>query len=103
MNRNGFNFKQYNERGYYYEKENDTLICTIAMGKKQSGGYHIEIQKVKIKGNSVTIYVNEIIPKPGDLITAAITYPIAKIKFNKEPDEIEVIINETGEKFERII
>jgi hypothetical protein len=52
MNRNGFNFKQYNERGYYYEKENDTLICTIAMGEKPSGGYYIEIKKVKIKGNS---------------------------------------------------
>ena len=103
MNRNGFNFKQYNERGYYYEKENDTLICTIAMGEKPSGGCFIEIQKVKIKGNSVTIYVNEILPKPGDIVTAAITYPIAKIKFNKEPDEIEVINNETGENFKRII
>ena len=103
MNRNGFNFKQYNERGYYYEKVNDTLICTIAMGEKTSGGFYIEIQKVKIKGNSVTIYVNEIVPKPGDVVTDAITYPIAKIKFNKVPDEIEVVNNETGEKFNRII
>ena len=55
MNRNGFNFKQYNERGYYYEKVNETLICTIAMGEKRSGGYFIEIQKVKIKGNSAEI------------------------------------------------
>ena len=103
MNRNEFYLRKYNERGYYYEKVNDTLICTIAMGKKQSGGYYIEIQKVKIKGNSVTIYVNEIVPKSGDTVTAAITYPIAKIKFNKEPDEIEVINNETGEIFKRII
>ena len=88
MNRNGFNFQQYNERGYYYEKVNDTLICTIAMGEKTSGGFYIEIQKVKIKGNSVTIYVNENLPKHGDIVTFAITYPIAKIKFNKEPDEI---------------
>ena len=103
MNRNGFNFKQYNERGYYYEKENETLICTIAMGEKPSGGYFIEIQKVKIKGNSAEIYVNEILPKPGDIVTDAITYPIAKIKFYKKPDKIEVINNETGEKFKRII
>ena len=103
MNRNGLNFKQYNERGYYYEKVNDTLIYTIAMGEKTSGGFFIEIQKVKIKGNSVTIYVNEILPKPGDIVTDAITYPITKIKFNKEPDKIEVINNETGEKFKRII
>ena len=83
MNRNGFNFRQYNERGYYYEKENDTLICTIAMGEKPSGGYYIEIQKVKIKGNSVTIFVNEILPKPGDIVTAAITYPISIINLIK--------------------
>ena len=103
MNRNGFNFKQYNERGYYYEKVNETLICTIAMGEKRSGGYFIEIQKVKIKGNSAEIYVNEILPKPDDIVTDVITYPIAKIKFNKEPDEIVVINNETGDKFKRII
>ena len=103
INRNGYNFKQYNERGYYYEKVNDTLICTIAMGEKPSGGFYIEIQKVKIKENSVTIYVNEILPKPGDIVTDAITYPIAKIKFNKVPDEIEVVNNETFEKFNRII
>ena len=103
MNRNGFNFKQYNERGYYYEKVNDSLICTIAMGKKPNGGCFIEIQKVKIKGNSVIIYVNEILPKADVAVTAAITYPIAKIKFNKEPEEIEVLNNETGEKFKRII
>ena len=103
INRNGFNLQQYNERGYYYEKVNDTLICTIAMGEKTSGGYAIEIQKVKIKGNSVIINVNEILPKPGDAVTDAITYPIAKIKFYKIPDEIEVVNNETGEKFKRII
>ena len=103
MNRNGYNFKQYNERGYYYEKVNDSVIYTIAMGEKPSGGCIIQIQKVKTKGNSVIIYVNEILPKPGDIVTAAITYPIAKIKFNKEPDEIEVVNNETGEKFKKII
>ena len=103
MNRNEFYLKQYNERGYSCEKLNDTLICTIAMGEKRSGGFFIEIKKVKIKGNSVIIYVNEILPKPGDAVTDAITYPIAKIKFNKEPDEIEVVNNETGEKFKRII
>ena len=102
INKNDFYSKQYNKRGYYNEKVEDTLICTIAMGEKTSGGYSIEIQKVKIKGNSVTIYVNEQIPKPGSVVTDAITYPIVKIKFNKVPDKIEVINNETGEKFKRI-
>ena len=72
MNRNEFYFKKYNERGYYYAKLNDTLICTIPIGEKTSEGYFIEIKKVKIKGNSVTIYVNEILPNPSDAVTDAI-------------------------------
>ena len=49
INKNDFYSKQYNKRGYYNEKVEDTLICTIAMGEKTSGGYSIEIKARKIK------------------------------------------------------
>jgi hypothetical protein len=72
------------------------------MGKKPTGGFSINVQKVKIKENSVTIYVTEKVPNPGDIVTEAFTYPSVSIKFNKIIDDIEVLNYETGLKFNRL-
>ena len=102
ISKNGNYNSQYKERGYYYKEENDNLIITITMGEKNTGGYSIDIKKVKIKENSATIYVNEKYPNPGEGVTMAFTYPSVEIKFNKILDNIEVINYETGEEFDRL-
>ena len=61
------------------------------MGEKHSGGYSIKIQKVKIKGNSVSIYVSERVPGTDEIVTDAFTYPIVQIKFNEIPKRVKVI------------
>ena len=103
-NNEKYNIK-YKERGYSYEidEENEegeeSVIYTIAMGEKPSGGYSIEIQKIKIKGNKVSIYISEKVPGKDEVVTAALTYPIIQIKFNHLPSFVEVINYETGDIF----
>ena len=97
------NLGQYNgifrRRGYLYKIEGDSVIYTIAMGEKTSGGYSIEVKEVKIKGDSATIYVTEKSPGKEDIVTDALTYPIVQVKFNKFPSSIEVISYDSGESF----
>lgn len=97
------NLGQYNgifrRRGYLYNIEGDSVIYTIAMGEKTSGGYSIEVKEVKIKGDSATIYVTEKSPGKEDIVTDALTYPIVQVKFNKFPSSIEVISYDSGESF----
>ena len=97
-NRNNYQIK-YKERGYFYKKENESIIYTIAMGEKLSGGYSIGIKKVKIKANSVIIYVYEKTPGKNEPVTDAFTYPKVQIKFNHEPESISIINYETNESF----
>ena len=97
-NASKYNMK-FKKRGYTYEIEDESIIYTIAMGEKNTGGYSIRIQKVKIKGNSVSIYVTEKVPGMNEFVTDAFTYPIVQIKFNHLPSKVEVINYETGDIF----
>ena len=90
---------KFKKRGYTYEIEDESVIYTIGMGEKNTGGYSISIQKVKIKGNSVSIYVTEKVPGMNEFVTQAFTYPIVQIKFNHLPSKVEVINYETGDIF----
>ena len=73
------------------------------MGEKPTAGYSIEIQKVKIKGNNVSIYVSEKVPGKEEMVDDVITYPIVQIKFNHLPSIIEIIDYETGENYPCLI
>ncbi len=90
---------KYPERGYFYEIEDDYVIYTIAMGEQASGGYSIGVKKIKIKGNSATIYVTEKVPGKEEAVTDALTYPIVQVKFNQFPSRITILNYETGERF----
>ena len=59
----GYYESKYSKRGFYTEANG--LNYTIASGQRSSGGYTIEINKVKIKGTQVTIYVKESKPSGG--------------------------------------
>lgn len=89
----------YRKRGYLYNSKEDSVIYTIAMGKKPTAGYSIAVKEVKIEGESVTIYVTEKSPGKDDMVDDVITYPIVKVKFNKLPSSIEVLNYDTRESF----
>ena len=87
--------KKLTKKGYIYEMEDESAIYTIGMGEK-TVGYSIEIRKIKIKGNNVSIYVVE--KEPINIMISDFNiYPIVKVKFNHLPSIVEVINYETGE------
>ena len=93
--------KQYDKRGYYYdedEKQYRTFI-TIAMGEKPNGGYTIDVEKIEMNEEGVTIYVNENKPEEGAIVTSIMTYPVVQIKFNFISNRTTTVNNETGEEF----
>ena len=103
LNDSKINNIKYKKKGYIYEIENESVIYTIAMGEKPTAGYSIEIQKVKIKGDNVSIYVSEKVPGKEEMVDDVITHPIVQIKFNHLPSMIEIIDYETGENYPCLI
>ena len=97
---------KYSTRGYYIEKMNNTdaVVVTIAMGMKKNRGYSIRIKYIDIYHYSeyVIIYVEETSPNDGERVPDVITYPCAKIKFDKKPNSLDIINAETSEIFEEV-
>ena len=95
---------KFKDRGYTYEVDDkyESAIYTIAMGEKPSGGYSIEIKKVKINRDTATIYVSEKVPDKNEVVTEALTYPIVQIKFNFLPSFVEIINSETNVLFRKL-
>ena len=91
--------KIYSEKGFSYKMENDSVIYTVAMGRKPSSGYSIDVKKIKIKGNSVIIFIKETSPEKNKGVDDVLTYPIVQVKFNKLPTKITVINYETNENY----
>ena len=90
---------KYSKRGYY--TEGNGLNYTIASGQRPSGGYTIEVNKVKIKGTQATIYVKE--SEPSGASITVLTYPIAKVEFNIVPTSVTVVnYDNTNEIFQKI-
>ena len=87
----------YKKRGFSYSIENDgSIIYTIAMGEKPTGGYFIKIKKVLTRRKDVVIYIYEKSPGKNELLTQAFTYPITQIKFSNPPTSIKIVNEETG-------
>lgn len=99
-NLNNYN-QTYKQRGYSY-KYDDGHKFTIAMGEKPTGGYFINIKKVKIKGLDIIVYVSEKEPSIGEIVTEALTYPIAQIKLNEFPASIKIINYDNDEAYPRL-
>ena len=95
----GYYDSNYSKRGFY--TEGNGLNYTIASGQRPSGGYTIEVNKVKIKGTQATIYVKETKPSGGSI--TVITYPIARVEFNIIPTSVTVVnYDDTNEIFPKI-
>jgi hypothetical protein len=77
-------------------------MYTIAMGRQNTGGYSIKIEKVTIdKNENVVVIIKEISPKSGDIVTDALTYPTCMLTLNKSPKSI-IVKNTSGEEFKHI-
>lgn len=58
----------------------------LNMGEKSTGGYSIGVEKVEETADKIIVTVKETEPKPGDMVTQAITYPYAVVKINSKKE-----------------
>ncbi|MFD2890617.1 protease complex subunit PrcB family protein [Flavobacterium chuncheonense] len=65
-------------------KENNVLI--LHLGQKNTGGYGIEVEDIQNKNNVITVFYKIVKPKPGEMVTMALTNPftVAAIPKAKE-------------------
>jgi len=56
------------------------MVIAVFMGEKSSGGYNIEIVKVKEKNNIFEVYIEEHTPAPWTVVTEVFTQPFHIIK-----------------------
>lgn len=88
------------ERGYNYWESDGGYILFIASGLKATGGFGIEVLSVEDNEGKTVVSVSETSPGPDDMVTQAIEYPYALIRFEGTTDDFS-IINQDGEAFER--
>lgn len=65
---------------------NSHSLISLHLGLKNTGGYAITVEEVKVNKNRSTVVVKESSPKPGENVTMALTAPfcIAVIEKNNE-------------------
>ena len=95
---------KYKNKGYYINKQSDDkILITIALGTKNTGGYSVELDRIYTDNKGTTyIYVKEISPNNGDVVTQAFTYPTIELELNKMPTNIKVINNTTHEVYNEL-
>jgi len=53
----------------------NNLVLVGLMGPKRTGGYRITLAKVTVRGDAVTVHVEETRPRPGDMVIQVLTSP----------------------------
>lgn len=78
-------------------KVNGEIFVVVTRGEKPTGGYSVDIDKIeKVKDEEdkykLVVYAKFTDPKPGDVVTEAITYPyiVAKTDLDDLPYRIEL-------------
>lgn len=54
-------------------EKHDLLVCFL--GEKTTGGYDIDVEKVKFSPNSSEVILKEIVPEKNAMVTTALTSP----------------------------
>lgn len=50
-------------------------VLSLHMGTRNTGGYGVKVSGVEINGNTTFVKIKEISPKPGEMVTMALTQP----------------------------
>ena len=70
------------------------MVIAIFSGEKPTGGYSIEITKVELDKDEVTIFFEEVSPEPGQPVTEALTQPFHIVKINRIDDLLVKFMSE---------
>lgn len=52
------------------------MVLFVALGERRTGGYGIEIVRAEVVEGSLVVHVRETAPKPGGILTMALTAPM---------------------------
>jgi hypothetical protein len=55
---------------------------------KNTGGYAITVKNVEINGDTTIVHVMEVGPKPGEMVTMALTNPFSLVIIDKNTNII---------------
>lgn len=90
------------KKGYIYYTEDDSGYIYVAAGEKPTGGYAVEVSDlIDNKNDKLTLTVRFTEPGKDDMVTQAITYPYALIRF-KAPDKAVEVIDESNNKLPQL-
>ncbi len=71
--------------------EDNYSYVILALGRRPTGGYSIQIDEVKIFSDKLMLYARELKPGPDDFVTQAITYPVKVKKLPYTPLPLVVV------------
>lgn len=58
-------------------------LLSLHLGTRNTGGFGIEVSNVEVKGNTTYVSIIETKPKPGEMVTMALTQPYSLVLINK--------------------
>lgn len=70
------------QQGYDVLRSGSDYYFVVYAGERPTGGYGVEITGITDENGTVRVTVRETSPKPGDIVTEALTYPFDIVKLS---------------------
>ncbi|HYJ44981.1 MAG TPA: protease complex subunit PrcB family protein, partial [Pyrinomonadaceae bacterium] len=80
---------------------NTRAVIIAHQGLKRTGGYGISIAEIGREGTSLAVRVREQNPKPGDVVTEALTSPFVAVSIPRPPEGSVVKFEDEEKKLEQ--
>jgi uncharacterized protein (DUF885 family) len=80
---------------------NTRAVTIVYQGRKNTGGYGTSITEIKREGTTLIVRVNEQTPKPGEIVTDALTSPFVAVSIPRPPDGTIAKFDEEVNKIEQ--
>ncbi|RKD32073.1 protease complex subunit PrcB family protein [Thermohalobacter berrensis] len=84
------------------QSENDKDILFISLGEKPTAGYNIKLETIKVENDKISVIIEEVEPKKGEMVAQVITYPFVLVKFDENIEGKIQVSNTTGNTFSKI-
>lgn len=94
---------EYATRGYYINQTDEkTVLITIASGMKNTGGYDINIENIKVDNKNVKIEVKEKEPQNNSIVNQVIKYPIVQVELSEMPKSLIIKNIDNNSSYKKI-
>jgi hypothetical protein len=80
---------------------NTRAVVLAYQGRKNTGGYGISVAEIRREGATLIARVNEQTPKPGEIVTDALTSPFVAVSIPRPPEGTIVKFDDEVNKIEQ--